>query len=242
MAAQRSHPLLSIACCVVLPVLILHRCSAAGEAWYELGATPALAVALSLPLGYGLWSLLSRSGGGFITLLGILTTLLTGAVTIFAQTGEGEALRPGTPWLYAAKEAALPLVVGVLFLITGTEAQRGSMLRIFFYTEELFHTREVETRVAEQHREADYRALLGLVNCLLAGTFFASAVLNLLISLHFQLPVLELPAAQQAEAYNYAVGSITWWSWLIISFPALVVIIGLALYLPRKLKQLTGEK
>lgn len=237
MAGQKSHPLVSVVCSILLPVLILNQCSASGDEWYRLGATPALAVALCLPVGYGLWGLLGKRGGGIITILGITTTLLTGLVTIYAQAGAGEALRPSTPWVYAAKEGALPLGIAVLILLGGTG--EGSLLRSIFYTDEAFHTREVEARIATLHREADYKALLGLMNCLMAGTFLSSAVLSFFIALHFQLPVLELPPAQQAEAYNYAVGSITWWSWLIISIPAFLIFIALCYYLPRKLRHLT---
>lgn len=239
MAAARSHPLLSVVCSILLPVLILNKCSASGEEWYKLGATVALIVALCLPVGYGLWCVLGRRGGGIITLLGIITTLLTGLVTIYAQTGAGEALRPSTPWLYAAKEGMLPLGIAALILLGGTG--EGSLLRSIFYTDEAFQTHEIEARIAELHREADYNALLGLMNCLMAGTFLASAVLSFFIALHFQLPVLDLPAVEQAEAYNYAVGSITWWSWVIISIPTFIIFIVLCYYLPRKLKKLTQQ-
>lgn len=239
MAEQRSHPLLSVVCSILLPVLILNKCSSVGEQWYHLGATPALVVALCLPVGYGLWGLLKQRGGGIITLMGIITTLLTGLVTIYAQSGGEGALRPSTPWVYAAKEGLLPLIIAALVLLGGTG--KGSLLRAVFYTEEAFHTSEVEARIAALHREADYEAVLGLMNCLMAGCFLTSAVLSFFIALHFQLPVLSLPAEQQPEAYNYAVGSITWWSWILISIPVLIIFLALCYYLPRKLRQLTQE-
>lgn len=236
---RHSHPLLSIVCSVLLPVLILNECSAHGGRWYDLGPVVALCVALSLPLLYGAWILWRHRGGGLITLLGIVTTLLTGLVTVYAQTGPGESLRPSTPWFYAAKEAALPFFIATLILLGGTGER--SLLRVLFYTDELFHTREVEARIAAQHRESDYRALLGLMNCLLAGTFLTSAVLSYFIALHFQLPLLHLPAEQQAVAYNYAVGNITFWSWLIISIPVVLIFTGLFILVPRKIRQLTQE-
>lgn len=239
MAERRSHPILTIVCSVLLPVLVLKYCSASGNAWYDLGPTVALIAALCLPVGYGVWSFVKKSGGGIITLLGIVTTLLTGLVTIYAQAGAGEALRPSTPWIYAAKEGALPLIIGVVILLGGTGEH--SLLRTIFYTDAAFHTREAEARIAALHREADYNTLLKLMNCLLAGMYLASAVLSFFIALHFQLPVLKLPAAQQAEAYNYAVGSITWWTWLFISIPAILLAVGLCLYLPRRLRRLMQE-
>ena len=239
MAEQRSHPLLSVVCSILLPVFILNKCSVGGDAWYQLGAMPALVVALCLPIGYGLWGLLKRHGGGIITFMGITTTLLTGVVTIYAQSGAEGVLRPSTPWVYAAKEGLLPLMIAVMVLLGGTG--KGALLRSVFYTEEAFHTSEVEARVAQLGRQAEYEAVLGLMNCLMAGCFLASAVLSFFIALHFQLPVLELPAAQQAEAYNYAVGSITWWSWVLISIPILVIFIVLCFYLSRKLRSLTGQ-
>ena len=237
MPEQRSHPILSIVCSVLLPVLVLKYCSAVGNGWYDLGPTVALVVALCMPIGYGLWCIWGRRGGGAITLLGIITTLLTGLVTIYAQAGAGEALRPSTPWVYAFKEGALPLIIAMVILWGGTG--KSSLLRTLFYTDAAFHTRETEARIATLHREAEYHALLSLMKCLLAGMYLASAVLSFFIALHFQLPILKLPPAQQAEAYNYAVGSITFWTWLIISIPAILLVLALCFYLPRKLRKLT---
>lgn len=237
MAEQKSHPIQSIVCSILLPVLVLKICSAPGTEWYRLGATPALIVALCLPISYGIWSMISKRGGGIITLMGIITTLLTGLVTIYAESGGGGILRPSTPWVYAIKEGLLPLIIASIVLLSGTG--KGSLLRSVFYTEEAFHTSEIEAQIALLHREADYKAVLGLMNCLMAGCFLTSAVLSFFIALHFQLPVLKLPPEQQAEAYNYAVGSITWWSWFLISIPVVLIYFILCYYLPRKLRSLT---
>ena len=131
----------------------------------------------------------------------------------------------------------MPLIIAVVILLGGTG--EGSLLRTLFYTDAAFHTREAEARIAALHREREYHALLSLMNCLLAGMYLASAVLSFFIALHFQLPVLELPAPQQPEAYNYAVGSITFWTWLFISIPAVLLVLALCFYLPRKLRKLT---
>ena len=63
---------------------------------------------------------------------------------------------------------------------------------------------------------------------------------NFILSLCFLLPVLDQPAAQQALEYNYAVGRMTWWGYLVIGVPLLVTLVAVLRHIISRLEVLTG--
>ncbi len=233
-----TRSLLNIVLSVLAPVIILNNCSTQGDAFWEIGTTPALAVALSLPLACGLYSFLSARKVDPITLFGLLGTILTGVVSIYANTGDGAAIRPDTPWWYAAKEATIALLLGGAMLVS--TRSEGSMLRAFIYSDALFDIRAIEKAVAESGQDAAYGRILSRASLFTACSLFASAAANFGLSLYFLLPVLGMPEAEQAVAYNYAVGSMTWWGYLIIGLPLMGTIMLVMRYLIRALSDLTG--
>ncbi len=233
-----TRSLLNIILSVLAPVIILNNCSTEGDKLWELGTAPALAVALSLPLACGIYSFVSARKVDPITLFGLLGTILTGVVSIYANTGEGAAIRPDTPWWYAAKEATIALLLGGAMLVN-TRGE-GSMLRAFIYSDALFDIKAIEKTVAEAGTDAQYGRILSRASIFTASSLFVSAAANFALSLYFLLPVLELPEAEQPVAYNYAVGDMTWWGYLIIGLPLMLTIMLVMRHLIRALGELTG--
>jgi len=235
---QASHSLLNVVLSVLAPVLILENCSTDGSALWELGTTWAMALALSLPIGCGLYSLVKRGKIDSLTLFGLLGTLLTGVITIYAHTGDGAALRPDTPWWYAAKEALIALLLCGAVLVTAR--REDSMLRTFVYSDALFDIPAIEKAVEHSGRQEAYQSTLLTASRMTAASLLFSALANFLLALYFLLPVLEQPVAEQAVAYNYAVGRMTWWGYLVIGVPLMATLLGVVLYLRRALQPLTG--
>lgn len=223
---------------VLAPVLILEHCSARGDALWQLGPAWAMVVALALPLGCGLWTFLEQRKTDPITLLGLIGTILTGVVTVYATTGADAAIRTDTPWWYAAKEALIAALLGVAVLLTAK--RRDSLLRLFVYADGIFDIRCIEAKVAEQNTGTSYAHILQRASLYTALSLLLSAAANFLFSLYFLLPVLDLPAAQQAVAYNEAVGTMMWWGYLVIGVPLLATLFGVIRYLQRALAELTG--
>lgn len=230
--------LLNVLLSVLAPVIILEKCSAQGDSVWHLGTTWAMVVALSLPIACGIYSFATTRKVEMLTVFGLLGTVLTGLVTLYAQTGASEALRPDTPWWYAAKEALIPLLLCGAVLITANRPE--SLLRAFVYSDSLFDIPSIEQAVDRLGQQHDYRALLRSANLMLAGSLVVSATANFALALFFLLPVLDLPAAQQAEQYNYAVGKMTWWGYLIIGIPLMVTLIIVIRRLGSRLSSLTG--
>lgn len=233
-----TQSLLNVFLSVLAPVLVLDHCSTTGPEPWQLGTTPAMCLALSLPLGFGVWTFVQSRKVEPLTLFGLLGTILTGVVTIYANTGGGEAIRPDTPWWYAAKEAVIPLLLCGAVMVTAR--RQDSLLRLLLYSDSIFDITSIEKAVAEKAQQEHYNALLWRSSLFLGLSLVVSAVGNFILSLCFLLPVLDQPAAQQALEYNYAVSSMTWWGYLVIGVPLLLTLIGVLRHLISQLEALTG--
>ena len=230
--------LVNVLLSVLAPVLVLDHCSTDGPAFYELGTVWAMVIALALPIGCGIYTFWDTRRVDPITLFGLLGTILTGVVTVYANTGEGGAIRTDTPWWYAAKEALIALLLCGAVLVTAR--RRESMLRLFVYSDAIFDIPNIERAVQEKGVQTEYGHTLWRANLMMAATLFASAVANFLLALHFLLPVLEKEPAQQALEYNYAVSNMTWWGYLVIGVPLLATLFGVIKFLIRRLEAITA--
>lgn len=233
-----TQSLLNVLLSVLAPVMVLDHCSVAGDKFWQLGTTPAMVLALALPLGFGAWTFIQSRKVEPLTLFGLLGTILTGVVTIYANSGTGEAIRPDTPWWYAAKEAAIPLLLCGAVMVTAR--RQDSLLRVLLYSDSLFDIRTIEKQIAEKNQQTAYDALLWRSSLFLGLSLVVSAVGNFILSLCFLLPVLDAPAAQQALEYNYAVGRMTWWGYLVIGVPLLITLVAVIRHLISRLETLTG--
>lgn len=235
---KATKSLLNVLLSVLAPVLILDNCSANGDKLWHLGTTWAMVVALSLPIGCGIYSLITERKVEAMTGFGLLGTILTGVVTIYANTGDALAIRPDTPWWYAAKEAAIALLLaGAMLVGSGRE---GSLLRACVYSDALFDIRSIESTVQQKGLDAGYTAILKKASALTASSLLFSALLNFVLALYFLLPVPDMPPAEQAVQYNYAVSKMTWMGYLIIGVPLIITLYKVIRYLGNALQQLTG--
>ena len=104
---------------LLIPILFLRK----GDEWFgpaleELLQSPKdgtligsvmLVLAISFPIGYGLWDFARRRKWNFLSILGALSAFLTGGI----------GLLPGaTVSMFAIKEAALPGILGLLTILT----------------------------------------------------------------------------------------------------------------------------
>lgn len=230
--------LLNVFLSVLAPVLVLDNCSATGGSWWHIGTTWAMVVALSLPIGCGLYAFATEKKVELLTIFGLLGTILTGVVTIYANTGGGEAIRPDTPWWYAAKEALIALLLAGAMLVN--KHQEGSMLRAFVYSDAIFDIKTIEKNIANSNSTPQYNKVLDTAAYMTASSLLFSAAANFALALFFLLPVPEAAPAQQTELYNYAVSKMTWMGLLIIGLPLLVTLMLVMRYLCKRIAALTG--
>jgi hypothetical protein len=218
MKKDKPNPLLEIAITILVPAVILMRWSGADD----LGPLRALFLALAFPVGWGLWDGWRRRRLNWLSVLGVVSTLLTGGIGLLALDAK---------WL-AVKEAAVPGLIGLAVL--GSNWTRWPLIRILVFNPDLFDVERVQRALEEKRNTVPFELRLRTGTLLLALTFFFSSVANYLLARW----VVRSPAG--TEAFNQELGRLTLLSYPVIALPSMLMMIGLLYWLARSAKGLTG--
>lgn len=214
----RENLFVNLACTIVVPALILSKLSAPER----LGPAWALVLALAFPVGYGVWDFAQRRKFNFIAGIGFVSTLLTGAFGLAELDGI---------W-FAVKEAAVPLVIGLMVLLS--MKSRRPLIRQFVYSEQVIDVAKVDAALEARGAQAGFERLLGTAGWLVAASFLVSAVLN------FVLARWLLTAPANTEAFNQQLAKMQLWSWPVIVLPSTAMMMVALFRLFRGIKGLTG--
>lgn len=243
----KEHPLANILINVIVPVLILSYLSKDPELQVRLGkiARPwhigplkAMILALTLPLGYGVWHFIKTRKGNFFSALGLISVLLSGGLTLYLWNANG-TVKPNAGLLVGLKEALIPLVLGVAIL---TSHRSGTpLIRVFLYNDTIFDIPRIESRVAEISAQADYDRLLLGATKLFSTSFFLSSLMNLGLAQWF-FRGFNASAINALETFNGIMGSMMGWSFVVIGIPTIVFLFFTLRRLLNGLEQLTGLK
>ena len=217
-AAAKPNPLIEILVTIVIPAVILMKFS--GEK--DLGNLRALLLALAFPIAWGLWDGWVRRKVNWLSVLGVVSTLLTGGIGL---------LKLDPQWL-AVKEAAVPLLIGLVIL--GSVATRSPLIRLMVFNANIFDVDRVHKALEERQTTAAFEARLRTGTVLLACTFFFSALANYVLARY----VVNSPAG--SEAFNQELGQLTLLSYPIIAVPSMLMMMALMYWLARGAKSLTG--
>lgn len=215
---KKPNALIEIGITIVVPAVILMKLSGAAQ----LGPLRALLLALVFPLAWGVWDGWRRRRLNWLSVLGVVSTLLTGGIGL---------LQLDAQWL-AVKEAAVPLAIGLAVL--GSAWTRQPLIRILVFNADLFDVDRVHKALAERGTEAAFEARLRQGTMLLAGTFFFSAIANYVLARW----VVTSPAG--TEAFNHELGRLTLLSYPVIALPSMVMMMALMFWLARGARHLTG--
>lgn len=230
---------------IVLPVLILDYCSKgninplerlAGQKLWEIGPLWAMIIALALPIGYGLKTIIVHKKFDLLSGVGIGGVVLTGVISMFV-IGQGGSIHQATPWLFSIKEALIPLVLATAVLVSASTP--NPLINTFIYTPELFDIKRIEQAISARDKEREYRRLLKQSTWILTGSLIGSSIGNFFLALSFMSPVILFPANQQQVEYNIAIGRITWWGFLIIGVPLLIALLIILTRMVKVLVKLT---
>ncbi|MES2997072.1 MAG: VC0807 family protein [Verrucomicrobiota bacterium] len=237
----KEHPLANILINVVIPVLILGYLSKDSalqtdpKPWH-IGPVKAMIAALVLPLGYGLWSLVKTRTCNVFSVLGFLSVLLTGGLTVYLWNKDG-TVKEHAGLLFGLKEGSIPLALGVAVLIS--TRTRTPLLKTFLYNDHIFDIAGIERQIAAKDNQAPYRLLLARATRWFALSFFISAALNITLALWF-FRAFDHSAPSALETYNAIIGKLTFWGFVVIGGPILVFLFFTLRYLLRGLRLLTG--
>lgn len=216
----QENVLLSLGCNVVAPSLLLTFLSKE----HLLGPVGGLIVALSIPLGYGVWDYVRRKKCNIFSILGLTSVLLTGALGL----AKADAF-----WI-AVKEAAIPLMIGVAIPLS--LRTRQPLVRTLLYNDQVLDTARIQTALVARQNQGAFERLLGRSSYILALSFLGSALLN------FYLAKWLLQAPPGTSEFNAQLGRMNFLSWPVIVIPMMGVMIYALFTLLKGVESLTGLK
>ncbi|MBP7949181.1 MAG: hypothetical protein KA004_05950 [Verrucomicrobiales bacterium] len=219
---KQENALLNLLLNVLLPVTILSYCSKK-SGLFAVGPKWALIIAVALPVGYQICDWLQRRKINAFSIIGTISVLLTGGLGLLELSAPA----------FAAKEAVIPLVLGIVFLWTHKAGKPLS--RTLLMNPEMLDVPKIEKAIDSNNCRMEFSRLLWQITWLLAGSFLLSAVLNFVLAMHF------LDGKQPgSEEYTQAIGRQTGWGFLVIGVPMMAFLITAFLRLIKGLQRLTG--
>jgi hypothetical protein len=243
----QEHPLANILINVIIPVLVLsylskdpdlqEKLGKVARPWH-IGPVKAMALALLLPLGYGVWHYLKTRKGNFFSALGLVSVLLSGGLTVYLWNKDG-SVKPNAGILFGLKEALIPLVLGVAILTS--HRSTTPLIRVFLYNDTIFDIPKIETRVTEVSGQTEYEKILRGATRLFAASFFLSSLMNLGLAQWF-FRGFDATAADALEKYNGIIAQVTGWGFAVIGVPILIFLFFTLRSLLKGLQKLTGFK
>ena len=238
-SSEQENPLANIVLNVLAPVIILSYCSKDGNSLWHLGRYKAMALAIAIPVLYGIWHFIQFKKFNIFSAVGFGNVLLTGAISIYLYANDDPEVRKNTPILFGIKEALQPLILGSLFLITAKS--KSPLFNAFIYNDGLFDRSRINKAIKANGKESELQQLLWKSTLMFFGSFCISAVMNLFLAQYFLGPEKLDPADENwKQIYNEANGKIMGWGFLVIGVPILIIGGFILSKLIKGLKELTG--
>ncbi len=217
MEQKKNNQLTNLLVNIIIPVIILTKFS---KEEY-LGPLYGLLAALAPPFLYGLYDLIKEKRKNFFSILGFVGVLLSGMIGL---------LKFPPQWV-AVKEASIPLLIGIIVIIsTRTPWQ---LVKKFIYNRELLDIDQIEARLEANGLRQRLEVVLQRANLFLAGSFFISAVLNFVLA---KIIVHSMPGT---SAFNEEIGRMTMLSFPVIALPSTLIMMVILWYLMRSLRSIT---
>lgn len=204
---------------VVIPALVLSKLSDDNL----LGPVWAVVVALAFPLLYGLWELKQAGKVNFFSILGIISVLLTGGISLLQLD----------PAYIAIKEAMVPALLGVIVL--ASQYTKYPLVQKMLINPEVLDLEKLQQALAQQNNSTAFSQSMAKAGYVVASAFFLSAVLN------YVLAKAIVVSAPGTTAYAEELGRMTWLSYPVIVLPTMVMLFGAIIYMFRQIGRLTGQ-
>ena len=201
---------------VVVPVIVLTTLSGDDR----LGPITGLIVALSFPIGYGLYDLARRRRLNFISAIGIIGVLLTGGIGL---------LKLDVQWV-AIKEAGVPLIIGLAILIS----LKTPFNLVQKLLGQIIDMKQIEDSLRESGHEGAFQRHLTNATYIIASSFFLSAVLNYILA-----KIVVVSPAGTTE-FNQELGKMAAISFPVIAIPSILLLAVTVYYLLSRISEFTG--
>ena len=202
---------------IIVPVVVLTRFSSESA----LGPIWSIVVALSFPVVYGLWEMRSTGKVNGFSVLGVVSVLLTGGISLLQLD----------PKYIAIKEAAIPAAIGLAVIIS--QKSHRSIVKMLVFNDQIIQIDKVYSALKEQGTQPVFEAKMTVVSYLVASSFFLSAVLN------YVLAKIVVTSSPGTTAFSEELGRLTALSYPVIVVPSMIVLLGAVWYMFVQLKKLT---
>ena len=233
---SKENPLHNFLINVIIPVVALSALSKEGARPWHIGPVWGMAIAILFPLGYGIWFYLRTRQANAFSIIGLGSVLLTGGITLLSWRPDG-TIHPKAALMFALKEASIPFVLGLCVILS--HRTRSPLVRVLLFNPDIFDVARIERVIAEKGKRAEFDGLLWKAALAFGGSFLISTALNFFLGMYF-LGSVDTTAPGAREAYNAAVGKQTFWGFIVIGLPVMIMLMATLHRMLKRLGELTG--
>jgi hypothetical protein len=218
MEQKKKNPLIDILINVVAPTLILIKLS---KPEY-LGQINALLLAVAIPFGYGLYHLIKEKKVEYLSILGLVSVLLTGGIGLLELDGF---------WI-AIKEAAIPLIIGIVVLVSTFTPY--PLVEKMLFNPEFMEKDLILENARQKSNETNLQKRLRATSYIVVLSFGLSAILN------FVLARVIVTAEPGSVLFNEQLGKMQGLSFPVIALPTTLVLAFALYFLIMGIRKYTG--
>ncbi|MGS0689865.1 VC0807 family protein [Shewanella sp. 0m-4] len=219
-STHKPRPMVDLLVSIVIPAFILMKLSGDDQ----LGASGGLMLALSFPLGWGIFERIKYKKFNFIALLGLANVMLTGGIGL---------LELDLKWL-AIKEAAIPAAIGIAVLISTFTSK--PLIKVLVFNPAVMDVDKIMKRLQQNNCMAAFEKRLMTATYFVAGSFAFSATMNYILAKWIVTSPTGTPE------FNEQLGQLSLYSYPMIAVPSMLMMMGTFYYLWRTIRDLTGLK
>jgi len=204
---------------IAIPVVIMSYLSTdeyLGPAW-------GVVIALMFPLAYGLIELKQTKKVNMFSVLGIVSVLLTGGISLLKLPAEYMAI----------KEAAIPGLIGLAVIIT--QFSHKPLVKALILNDQLVNWDKLNQRLEEKNAKELFKKKIAVSSYIVASSFFLSSALN------YGLAKWILVSEPGTTAYTEELGRMTALSYPVIVIPSMILLISALIYLFKQISNVTGD-
>ena len=206
---------------IAIPVVVMMKLSK--EEYF--GPTYGLIIALAFPLGYGLFEFYKERKVNTISIIGLVSVLLTGGIGLLKLPPEAVAI----------KEAAIPLVIAIIVLMTNFT--KKPLVKLLLLNDEVIDLDKLNESLDEHNSHQQFDAKVKSSSYLLALTLLVSSVLNYVVAKF----LVTADPKFEGELYTEQLGQMNLWGNLSIGVVSAIMLAAILLKLFKSVKDMTGH-
>ncbi len=188
-----------------------------------LGPAWSVVFALAFPLTYGLLELKNTKKVNMFSVLGIISVLLTGGISLLKLPAEYMAI----------KEATIPAAIGLAVLIT--QYTKKPLVKALILNDQIINWNKLNAKLEEKDTVEEFNKKIAVSSYIVASSFFLSSALN------YGLAKFILVSEPGTTAYTEELGRMTALSYPVIVIPSMILLIIALVYLFKQISKVTGD-